>query len=466
MTSAPPDAAALARAYAAGTLSPLEVTQDCLARIARWQPHANAFTHVDAAGALAAAADSTARWRAGAPRGPLDGVPATVKDCLHVAGMPTTWGSHTLGDFRPAADESAVAALRAAGAVLLGKTNCPEFTMQGYTGNPRFGVTRNPWNLALTPGGSSGGAVAALAAGCGAIALATDGGGSIRRPAGYGGLVGFKPSAGAVPAAGSVPAMYLQHEAVGAMARSMADLVATLRVIARPGVVPEALAPPVSPRVLAIARFGEHPVDAPIAAAFDAALDTLRGLGAQVTVLPRFDGAEAVNAQWMLLAAVGLAWVFEHAPQRAEFGARAPDESQLGPALQANLALGRRTPSTAFFALLDAVKTLDGEVRALFAAHDLIVTPSAAAMPWPAADTHPPVIGGQPVGPRGHAVFTAIGNACGLPGLTLPCGVHDGLPIGLQVLGPAGADARVLAFGLQAETALKPPLAWPEPPAG
>jgi aspartyl-tRNA(Asn)/glutamyl-tRNA(Gln) amidotransferase subunit A len=459
------DATALARAYGDGRLSPLDVAEDCLARIARWQPHANAFTHIDAEGARAAARASAARWRAGTPRGPLDGVPASVKDCLHVAGMPTTWGSRTLGDFRPAADESAVAALRAAGAVLLGKTNCPEFTMQGYTGNPRFGTTRNPWDLRLTPGGSSGGAVAALAGGCGAIALATDGGGSIRRPAGYGGLVGFKPSAGAVPAAGSVPAMYLQHEAVGALARTLADLVATLRVIARPGVVPAALPPLSAPRVLAIPRFGDHPVDAAIAASFDAALDALRGLGAQVTVLPRFDGAEAVNAQWMLLAAIGLAWVFEQAPQRPEFGSAVPDEALLGPALQASLALGRRTPSTAFFGLLDAVKALNGTVAGLFAEHDLIVTPSAAAMPWPAADTHPPVIAGQPVGPRGHAVFTAIGNACGLPGLTLPCGLHEGLPIGLQVLGPAGADARVLAFGLQAEAAVKPPLAWPEPPS-
>ena len=142
--------------------------------------------------------ESEARWRAGTPLSQLDGVPITVKDNMVVRGMRSTWGSALYSEFMPDADELPVARLRAAGAVIFGKTNCPEFTVQGYTDNLLFGPTRNPWNLALTPGGSSGGAVAAVSAGLCPIALATDGGGSIRRPASYTGLVGLKPSRGRV----------------------------------------------------------------------------------------------------------------------------------------------------------------------------------------------------------------------------------------------------------------------------
>src|SRR4029079_1523772 len=153
-----------------------------LARIEDVNPHLNAIVTLDLAGARAAADASTRRWRNGEPLGPLDGVPVTIKDSIWVRGLRTTWGSSLYADFIPDSDEAPVARLREAGAVILGKTNVPQFTLQGYTDNCLFGPTRNPWDLALTPGGSSGGAVAAVASGMGPLALGTDGGGSIRRP--------------------------------------------------------------------------------------------------------------------------------------------------------------------------------------------------------------------------------------------------------------------------------------------
>ena len=191
-------AAELTKGYACGTFSPVEVIESLLARIAEANASLNAIVTLDATGARLAALASEKRWRQGSALSPLDGVPLTVKDNLNVRGMRTTWGSRLYADFVPTVDELPVARARAAGMVIVGKTNVPEFTLHGYTDNALFGTTHNPWDLRLTPGGSSGGAVAAVAAGMAPLALATDGGGSIRRPASHTGLVGFKPSQGRV----------------------------------------------------------------------------------------------------------------------------------------------------------------------------------------------------------------------------------------------------------------------------
>ena len=193
-------ATALAAGFRSGGPDPLEVLDAVLARREAVDSTLNAICTLDADGARKAAEASAARWRAGTPLSSIDGVPITIKDNIPVAGMRSTWGSLLYADHVPARDELPVARLRAAGAVILGKTNVPEFTLQGYTDNRVFGLTRNPWNPALTPGGSSGGAVAAVAAGIGPVAVGTDGGGSIRRPASHVGLVGLKPGIGRVAA--------------------------------------------------------------------------------------------------------------------------------------------------------------------------------------------------------------------------------------------------------------------------
>ena len=205
-----------------------------LARTAQTNTSLNAIVTLDEEGARTAATASEKRWHAGNARGPLDGVPLTVKDNINVRGMRTTWGSRLYADFVPAVDELPVARARAAGMVILGKTNVPEFTLHGYTDNAVFGTTRNPWDLRLTPGGSSGGAVASVAVGMSPLALATDGGGSIRRPASHTGVVGFKPSRGRVARADGLPQILLDYEVAGVIARTTRDARLLLEAIALP----------------------------------------------------------------------------------------------------------------------------------------------------------------------------------------------------------------------------------------
>ena len=222
----------LAEGYARRSFSPVEVLESLLARIAQANGALNAIVTLDAAGARAAAAASGKRWRDGNALGPLDGVALTVKDNINVRGMRTTWGSRLYADFVPAVDDLPVARARAAGMVILGKTNVPEFTLHGFTDNAVFGTTRTPGDLRLTPGGSSGGAVAAVAAGMAPVALATDGGGSIRRPASHTGLVGFKPSRGRVARADGLPPILLDYEVAGVIARTTRDATLLMEAIA------------------------------------------------------------------------------------------------------------------------------------------------------------------------------------------------------------------------------------------
>ena len=222
----------LGAAYRDKRSTPSEALQAVLARIDEVNPQINAIVTLDRTGAQADAQASDRRMATGKLLSLLDGVPVTIKDSILVGGMRATWGSRLYAEHIPETDEEPVGRLRAAGAIILGKTNVPEFTLHGYTDNVLFGTTRNPWDLALTPGGSSGGAVAAVASGCGPVALGTDGGGSIRRPAAHTGLVGFKPSRGAVPRANGFPAILHDFEVAGPIARRVGDIVIAMEILA------------------------------------------------------------------------------------------------------------------------------------------------------------------------------------------------------------------------------------------
>lgn len=460
----------LTEGYRSGAFTPADALDACLQRVEAWQPYTNAVVMLDKAGARQAAGASRLRWARHKPLGPLDGVPISLKDNLHAAGWTTTWGSRLLQGFVARRDELPVARLRAAGALLFGKTNVPEFAMQGTTHNLLHGTTRNPWNTALTPGGSSGGAVAAVATGCGPLAMGTDGGGSIRRPASHTGLVGFKPSAGCVPREHGLPEIFLDYEVVGPIGRTVRDVWRLMQVIAGPATgfdsgPPETPAPP--SRILYVPRFGTHPVDPGIAALVRQAAERFEALGHTVEEAASFDLADPVNRLWPLLSSTGLAWLLGEASEHAEFQLRAdelPDISQCTPASQAALKDGLAAEGAAMFELFAAVQTLKHRLRSVFAQHDFILTPATAALPWPAQQTHPPLIDGQAVGSRGHAVYTGLANAAGLPAIALPCGLAQGLPAGLQLIGAPGADARVLALALHYESACPWADLWPQLP--
>ena len=454
----------LAAGYRARSFSPVDALNAIIERIVAVNPRLNAIVTLDAEGARAAAAASAARWSAGTALSDLDGVPLTVKDNIPVRGMRATWGSRVYADFVPLADELPIARLRTAGAVIVGKTNCPEFTLQGYTDNPLFGITRNPWDLALTPGGSSGGAVAAVAAGLGPVAIGTDGGGSIRRPASHTGLVGLKPSRGRVPRCDGFPAILLDYEAVGPMARSVADIVLLMNTLsafdARDPCAAEFAARPFAPetrtpcRIVFAPTFDAAPVDAQIAASVDSAARALEQCGHKVDVAVAPFDVDALNRAWPVIGQSGLAWLLQSRP-----GAR----NLVGTAIGEMADNGAAFTATQYFAALDSIAGLRRQLSEFFSAHDVLLTPSAAALPWPADVSHPTLIDGKAVGPRGHAIFTAIANVTGCPAISVPCApAADGLPIGFQLIAAPGRDGLLCALAAQYERAHPWAERWPD----
>lgn len=447
-------ASALLAGYRGGRFTPIDAVSSVLRQIDRVNPSLNAIVTMDADGALAEARASEVRWHDGVPRGALDGVPITIKDNIPVAGMRSTWGSRLYSGFIPTVDELPVARLRSAGTIILGKTNVPEFTLQGYTENPVFGITRNPWDPLLTPGGSSGGAVAAVAGGLGPIALATDGGGSIRRPASHAGLVGLKPSRGRVPRCDGFPVILPEFEVAGAIARTVTDLVLAMEVASAPdardpGSLPFAASPfrlgeslPAQ-RILYVPTFADAPVDPEIAAAVAEVARRWSRLGHHVEEMRDFTLSDPINQAWPVISRVGLAWLLAMHPSW---------QDRVGPSIRAFADGALEIPATEYFEALNTAAVLRHRLGILFTEYDVILTPTTAALPWPAGEPHPKLIAGREVGPRGHAIFTVLANASGCPAISVPCTpAANGLPIGFQLIAPIGGDQVLCALALQYE---------------
>jgi aspartyl-tRNA(Asn)/glutamyl-tRNA(Gln) amidotransferase subunit A len=445
----------LVTGYAQGEFSPLEALQSVLERLDKINPRINAVVTLDRQGARSAAERSEKRWIERQPLGPLDGVPLTVKDNIPVRDLPSTWGSKLYANYVPVADELSISRLRGAGAVILGKTNCPEFTLQGYTDNLVFGPTRNPWNLDLTPGGSSGGAVAAVAAGIGPIAIGTDGGGSIRRPASHTGLVGLKPSRGRIPRHDGFPAILLQLETVGPMTRKVADLCAVMEVLSPPDPRDPATSyfradpfevGPIKPlRILYIPQFADSPVDPAIKASVAAAAAAFASLGHSVEQGEAPFAIEPLAQAWGVVGQVGLAWLLESKPGW---------QGTITPTLEEMAANGKARSGREYFTALNTFKDLEQTLSLFFENYDAILTPTAAALPWPVSEPYPKTINGQEAGPRSHAVFTGFVNISGCPGISIPCDPSaNGLPIGVQLVAAVGKDPLLCALAAQFEMA-------------
>ncbi|HZR70282.1 MAG TPA: amidase [Burkholderiales bacterium] len=438
-------AAELAERYRDGSLSPVEATRAALERIERLNPVLNAFCLVDAESALAAAAESEARWRRGEPLGPLDGVPVSVKDVILARGWPTLRGSKTVDPKGPWNDDApAVARLREAGAVLLGKTATPEFGWKGVTDSPLTGITRNPWNPAKTPGGSSGGAAAAVASGMGALALGTDGGGSIRIPSAFTGVFGIKPTHGRVPFWPPSPTGTVAH--MGPIARSVADAARMLSVLALPDARDWAAAPRERRdwlatledgvrglRVAYSADLGYARVDPEIARIARAAVRTFERLGAIVEERdPGFDDPhELFTRHWF----PGAAWTVRSVP--------AAKRRLMDKGLLAVAKLGGRYTAVDFVDAAVRRAALGARMGEFHERHDLLVTPT---MPIAAFDA------GREVPPKRQSKrwtdwtpFTFPFNLTRQPAASIPCGrTAAGLPVALQIVGARHADALVL----------------------
>ena len=434
--------------YQRKALSPVETVQAVLDRIDRHNGVVNAWCCLDAEGALRSAREAEARWMAGAPRGLLDGVPVGIKDNLLVAGMPARFGSRLTSDAPSTQDAPAVARLREQGAIVIGKTAMPEFGWKAVTDSPLTGVTRNPWDTRMTPGGSTGGGVAAVVLGMGNIHLGTDGGGSIRIPAAFGGSYGIKPTRARVPAWPAAPLGTLAH--VGCLTRSVADAALALTVMAAPDLrdvyawtspAPDfrtglddgvaGLKVAYSPRLGYASR-----VEPEVATAVKAAAGVFEALGARVDEADPELGGDPVAA-WTTLW-----WSSAAAVLQSYDDARVRELAD--PGLVAGAAQGLKTSAIDYIRAQLKRAELHGACARFFERYDLLLTPT---MPLPAFEA------GHVMPPSGDwgaawtdwSPFSYPFNLTQQPAASIPCGLtRDGLPIGLQIVGAIGADALVL----------------------
>ena len=445
------------RALRAREVSPVALARAHLERAGTEGKRLNAVLTVAEDRALAEARAAEAELAAGCDRGPLHGIPYTMKDIVETAGVRTTAASTILKDWTPAADAGVAARLAAAGAVLVAKTHLSEFASGPLNENDHYGPARNPWNAQCVTGGSSGGSAAAVAAGIGVFSIGTDTGGSVRMPAALCGTVGFKPSFGLIGRAGVVP-LAESLDTVGVLARTVADAAFVARAIAghdprdpgsdaEPIAWPDAAqldAPPRGLRVGVPREAMAEPCDGAVRAAFAAALDALRALGAVV---------EEVSVPWLAPALPVSNLITAYEARRAHARWYPREAARYGRHLREVLLMGGAIRPEEYEGAMAVRRAMAARTADLFVRHDAFALPSTSV---PA-----PEIGARELSVEGTRVPTYVAvrryarwaSLAGLPAISVPCGqAPDGRPIGLQLIGARRADARLLAIAHAYET--------------
>ena len=456
-------AAELGSAYAQGELSPVEVTAAVFERIEALEPKLNAMYLLHRGSALATARESEARWRAKAPRSPLDGVPVTLKDNIASRGDPTPLGTKALDGLAPAEHDAPPAArVREAGCVVLGKTTMPDFGMLASGVSSLHGVTRNPWHLERNPAGSSSGAGAAIAAGYGPLGLGTDIGGSVRLPAAYCGIVALKPSLGRVP----VHPPYMGR-VTGPMTRTVTDTALLMDALSRPDPRDYMALPPIEPtfardldrfelrgrRLGLLLEIGTGLVPVPaVRAAVEAAARALEAAGAIVEPVQPFatdemkSGLDAYFRSRLLVEA-----------------GRLPVErrAHILPFIRTWAEAAADWSAARLMRAIGEIYSLREAAVVATEPFDFLLTPTS---PIPAYEAVLPCPGGDPAYPFEHVNFTVPFNMSEQPAASVPCGMTaDGLPIGLQIVGHRFDDRGVLQLARAFEQLRAPLPAWPEP---
>jgi aspartyl-tRNA(Asn)/glutamyl-tRNA(Gln) amidotransferase subunit A len=431
----------MTRRYAADELSPVDVLEATLARLHTVNPALNAICLLDEAQGRRLAEESAERWRSGAPRGPLDGVPVAIKDTAHVAGWPTRIGSHATASAPSAEDTPGVARLREAGAVFFCKTTTPEFGWKGITHGPLTGITRNPWDTSRTPGGSSGGSAALVAAGVVPLATGGDGGGSIRIPAAFSGVFGLKPSYGVVP---NLPGPMGTLAVYGGLSRDVADSALLMNVLTQPDARDSFAIPDRGidyldgldggVRGLRIAwspDLGFPGADPAVVAGMQPAIDALKKAGANVQPV-----ALDLSAAQPALEAI---WGASHAALVRDFdGAQL---AALDPGLLRLVISAQAISAIELQAAYAEMRALSQRMQSFHREYDLLLTPTipitafAAGVDTPDATRFPQWFDWTPL--------TWPFNLTRQPAASVPCGFVGGLPIGLQIVGPMFAEPNI-----------------------
>lgn len=460
----------LAALIAKREASPVDAVRAVLARIEASQPVLNAFITVCGEEALAAAKRAEDEVMRGGPLGPLHGVPYAAKDLVDTAGVRTTYGSLLFDRHVPDADAVAAARMKAAGAILVGKTTTPEFGHKSLTDAPLFGRSCNPWDRARSCGGSSGGAAAALAAGMGPLGIATDGGGSTRIPAACCGLVGLKQTLGTIPHS-QVQDAFGMYTYVTPLSRNVLDTALQLSVMAGPhpsdpwsiGMPPQDYIDAARPgslkglRVLWSPTLGNARVARDVRAAFEAMLARLTELGAELSELR--EELPAMEPVWK---------VINHASWRARFSATIEkDGARMTPSLLRQVETAAPWSAVDYQQAMFARTALFRRVQGWLERNDVLVTPTLArtALPLEQDPFAPIEIDGETVGELRANLFpyTLPFNITGHPAMTVPCGVAaDRLPVAFQIVGRFRDEATVLRVGAAYEATEDWLSRWPE----